>query len=252
MANKGEYVKPAPIGSNVITTDDVIAAGYDFSYLKMGGMLKVQNATVEGDLTLKGDTAFSIVPLVFSANLSNQALDVGADATFTVQVAGGIAPYSYEWFYATKSADYPVAGVKISTADNATADTASLVVSDTTLDSTGVYYAVVRDSADNVLVSAPGVLTVSPVALAFTTNLATTKSVATGASLDLAVAVEGGETPYAYVWKKGGVVIAGKTTASVVINATAASGDAGTYTCEVTDAAGTKITSASCVVTVTA
>ena len=45
MATVGTYVKPAPIGSAVVTTDDVIAQGYDFLYLKMGGMLKVQVAT---------------------------------------------------------------------------------------------------------------------------------------------------------------------------------------------------------------
>lgn len=84
----------------------------------------------------------------------------------------------------------------------------------------------------------------------FTTNLAATKSVATGASLDLSVVVADGVSPYTYVWKKGGVVISGKTTATVNITATAASGDAGSYTCEVTDNAGTKITSTACVVTV--
>lgn len=88
--------------------------------------------------------------------------------------------------------------------------------------------------------------------LAFTTNLSSTLSVATGAALNLTVVATGGKTPYTYVWKKGGTVISGKTTASITVAAAAASGDAATYTCEVTDAIGTKITSVSCVVTVTA
>lgn len=249
MATKGEYVKPAPIGSNVITTDDVIAAGHDFVYLKMGGMLKVQGATVEDDLTVKGDTPFSIVPLVFSTNLANQAVNEGANATFTVAVSGGIAPYTYEWFYAVQTADYPVAGVKIDPSKNATARTASLVNSAVTQESAGVYYAVVRDSADNVLVSAPSMLTVSEVPLAFTTNLTATKTVATGAALNMPVVVTGGKTPYAYVWKKDGTVVSGQTSATFN-KASAVSGDAGVYTCEVTDAGGTKITSTSCTVTV--
>ena len=33
MATNGVYVKPNPIGSGVVTTDDVIAQGYDFLYL---------------------------------------------------------------------------------------------------------------------------------------------------------------------------------------------------------------------------
>ena len=63
----------------------------------------------------------------------------------------------------------------------------------------------------------------------------------------------GGVAPRQYVWKKGGTVIAGKTTPSISVTATAAAGDAATYTCEVTDSATptpTKITSKSCVVTV--
>lgn len=80
--------------------------------------------------------------------------------------------------------------------------------------------------------------------------MAATKSVAVGANLSLSVAVTGGETPYTYVWKKGGVVIADKITAAIQVNATTEAGDAGSYTCEVTDKAGTKITSVACVVTV--
>lgn len=152
MATKGEYVKPAPIGSNVITTDDVIAAGYDFVYLKQGGMLKVQGATVDGDLTVKGDAAFSIVPLAFTTNLANQSVAEGADATFTVAVTGGFGDKSYKWFWN---------GVWIDPAENATAATAALKNSAVTVESAGVYHVEVRDSADNILVSLPSVLTVT-------------------------------------------------------------------------------------------
>ena len=83
--------------------------------------------------------------------------------------------------------------------------------------------------------------------------MATTKTVATGAALNLAVVATGGVGTLHYVWKKGGTVISGKTAASISVTATAAAGDAATYTCEVTDSATptpTKITSKSCVVTV--
>lgn len=76
---------------------------------------------------------------------------------------------------------------------------------------------------------------------------------ATGAPLDLAVVATGGVGTLHYVWKKDGTTIAGKTTASISVTTTAAAGDAATYTCEVTDSATptpTKITSKSCVVTV--
>lgn len=59
---KGVYVKPKPIGHSVITTDDVIAAGYDFVYLKMGGMLKVAKSTVDGDFVVDDTGAKPTVP----------------------------------------------------------------------------------------------------------------------------------------------------------------------------------------------
>ena len=83
--------------------------------------------------------------------------------------------------------------------------------------------------------------------------MATTKTVATGAALNLAVVATGGVGTLHYVWNKGGTVIPGKTAPSISVTATAAAGDAATYTCEVTDSATptpTKITSKSCVVTV--
>lgn len=88
-------------------------------------------------------------------------------------------------------------------------------------------------------------------ALAFTTNLTSTKTVATGAALTMTVAATGGTAPYTYVWKKDGSAVSGQTSATFT-KASAASGDAGSYVCEVTDSATTpaKITSTACVVTV--
>lgn len=100
MATKGVYKKPAPIGAGVVTTDDVIAQGYDFVYLKMGGMLKVQENTVETDLTIKGDTAYEPpVPLSFSTDLAaTKSVATGAQLTLTVAAANGFGDYSYQWY----------------------------------------------------------------------------------------------------------------------------------------------------------
>lgn len=100
MATVGVYKKPAPIGSTVVTTDDVIAQGYDFVYLKMGGMLKVQETTVETDLTIKGDTAYEPpVPLSFSTDLAaTKSVATGAALTLTVAAANGFGDYSYQWY----------------------------------------------------------------------------------------------------------------------------------------------------------
>lgn len=88
-------------------------------------------------------------------------------------------------------------------------------------------------------------------ALAFATDLPTTKSVATGSALSMTVAVEGGASPYTYVWKKDGSTVSGQTTATFN-KASAASGDAGVYTCEVTDSSlpSQTVTSTACTVTV--
>lgn len=87
-------------------------------------------------------------------------------------------------------------------------------------------------------------------ALAFSTNLPATKSVATGAALALTVAVTGGIKPYNYAWSQDGKT-RGTNAASFNVTAAAAS-DAGKYKCVVTDAAGKTITSAECMVTATA
>ncbi|BBT71270.1 phage tail tube protein [Klebsiella sp. WP8-S18-ESBL-06] len=85
--------------------------------------------------------------------------------------------------------------------------------------------------------------------LAFLSNLPATMDVAAGDALDLAVVMQGGSAPYAYVWKKGTTALSGKTASALNIPSVAA-GDAGEYACEVTDATGTTMTSAKCTVTV--
>lgn len=89
--------------------------------------------------------------------------------------------------------------------------------------------------------------------LILTTDLPATKSVATGATLTLGPVVPaGGTAPYSYVWKKGSTVISGATS-DTYTKATAAAGDAGTYTVTVTDSSTVpdEVVSTPCVVTVT-
>ena len=86
-------------------------------------------------------------------------------------------------------------------------------------------------------------------ALAFTTNLAATKSVAVAAALSLPVVVTGGVPSYTYKWYKDGTLVSGQTGATFTV-ASAAAGDAGKYKVVVTDAGGRTITSVECTVTV--
>ncbi|MCK6678248.1 immunoglobulin domain-containing protein [Enterobacter asburiae] len=87
--------------------------------------------------------------------------------------------------------------------------------------------------------------------LVFDTDLQPTLGVTAGSALAMAVAASGGVLPYTYKWKKGSAVISGQETATFN-KASAVAGDAGTYTCEVTDSGTPEqvITSATCTVTV--
>lgn len=179
-----------PIGSNVITTDDVIDAGYDFAYLKMGGMLKVQNGTVEDDLTLKGDTAFNIVPMAFTTSPAGSTVAPGGSISATVAVSGGLAPYTYQWFRSVTSDTYPttVTSTEIDASKNASAKTATLTIADATEDDAGNYWVRVKDSADNVIASGDAPVKVgeaSTVAVTGVTVSPATSTVAVGATRQL-------------------------------------------------------------------
>lgn len=84
----------------------------------------------------------------------------------------------------------------------------------------------------------------------FSTALPATKSVATGATLTLTVAVAGGAQPYKVQWYKDGNAIAGAT-ALTYTKASAAAVDAGVYKVVVNDDYGNIISGAT-TVTVTA
>nr|UVX89094.1 MAG: hypothetical protein [Bacteriophage sp.] len=94
------------IGNGVVTTDEVIKQGYDFVGLKMAGMLKVQEDTVEQDLTIKGADKYlppgTVLPLVFTQDTPDKIwVAAGQAVNMEVVVSGGVAPYSYQWKKAT-------------------------------------------------------------------------------------------------------------------------------------------------------
>ena len=85
--------------------------------------------------------------------------------------------------------------------------------------------------------------------LSFAADLPASQTVASGSALTMSVVVQGGTEPYTYVWKKGSSTVSGQTSATFN-KASAVSGDAGVYSCVVTDADGTVITSSDCTVTI--
>lgn len=149
MATVGTYVKPKPIGHSVITTDDVIAAGYDFVYLKMGGMLKVQGQQVNSDLTVGMGAAYlPPADLAFIGNLPATASVVaGENHTMLVNVNQGHGVISFAWY----KDDVLIPNEVIE----------YLTIIDAESSDAGVYHVVVSDSKGPSITSVKQTLTVS-------------------------------------------------------------------------------------------
>jgi hypothetical protein len=165
---------------------------------------------------------------------------LGGSASFSV-VAGGTGPFSYQWFRngalinGATSATYTINPVSAS-------DAASYSVSIT--GPTGT----TKTAPVSLVINTPVSITTQPAA----------QAVGAGNSFSLAVGVAG-TPPFTYQWSKDGIAISGATGASYTVTAAASSGtgsagfgttgDAGSYTVFVTNAAGTA-TSAPATVTV--
>lgn len=176
-------------------------------------------------------------PLPYQYRLNSENLPVQ-----NVAVKGGVPPYAYQWRRGT--------GQNIGT-NSPTLDQAV----DATFPANGNYSisCVVTDSAT----PAPNTITSNARAIsiynlpAFATQPPTTLSVAAGAALTINTAPAAtSKPPRTYKWFKDGVEVPGQT-AAVFSKAAAVAGDAGSYTCRVTDANGKTATSTACAVTIT-
>jgi subtilisin-like proprotein convertase family protein len=164
-----------------------------------------------------------------TAHAASASVATGQAATFSIAV-NGTAPFTYQW-YKNGAA---IAGAISSTYQISSMQTANA----------GVYSALISNSAGSTtsdsatisLASAP-VLTTQPVS----------QTATAGTSVTFTAGASGAPAP-TYQWQKGGVNISGATGTSYVI-ASAAAGDASTYTVVATNSAGS-VTSAGAVLTV--
>jgi len=184
-----------------------------------------------------GSVTSAVATLIVQSTPSITAQPLSANATagsgvsFSV-VATGTSPLSYQW---------QKGGTAIAGATAASYSIASVQASDA-----GSYTVRVTNPVGSV-VSNAATLTV------FTTPAITTQpqaiSVTSGSNATFSV-VAGGSTPLGYQWQKGGVSIAGATSASFTITS-AQTSDAGNFTVVVSNSLGS-VTSSVATLTVTA
>ena len=161
-----------------------------------------------------------------STQPSNVTVTAGNSATFSV-TATGTAPLTYQW---------KKAGTSISGATSASYTIASAQASDA-----GSYTCLVTNSAGSVESSAATLTVNSNVVAPTITANPSNVTVTAGASASFSVTASG-TAPLSYQWQKGGSAISGATASSYAIAATQ-SGDAGTYTCVVSNSAGSATSS---------
>src|SRR5208283_214694 len=164
-----------------------------------------------------------------SAQACTGTVVVGQSVTFSV-TADGTAPFSYQWYKNS---------AMISGATAATYSISSVQTTDA-----GTYYAIVSNSAGSTT-SDTAVLTVT--AAPVITTQPASQTVLTGASVTFTAGASGTPAP-TYQWQFNGTAISGATSASYTI-ASAAVGNAGTYTVVATNCAGSA-TSTGAVLTV--
>jgi pectate lyase/pectin methylesterase-like acyl-CoA thioesterase len=163
----------------------------------------------------------NLAPPVITMQPQSQTILVGDPVEFTV-AAGGSAPFAYQW----RKNGAAIAG----------ATGPSVRIPSVQLGDAGTYTVVVSNGA-GAAVSDPATLivTTSPVPPTITLQPASTTVVA-GSAVQFTVRAAG-TPPLSYQWRKDDIVIANATSAAFAI-ASAGEADAGSYTVNVTNAAG--------------
>nr|WP_165480987.1 immunoglobulin domain-containing protein [Legionella tucsonensis] len=192
------------------------------------GDYTVDVSNLEGTVTSSTAvlTVNSAIPPSITTQPVSQTVTEGQSVTFSV-TATGTAPLSYQW----KKDGVAIAG----------ATTASYNIPSVALADAGNYTVDVSNSAGTVI-SSTAVLTVNSVIPPSITTQPISQTVTVGQSVTFSVTATG-TAPLSYQWKKNGVAIAGATTASYNIPSVALA-DAGNYTVDVSNSAGTVISSA--------
>ncbi len=184
-------------------------------------------------LIVDGSAPVGTPPSIIS-NPSSLSVLVGAPASFSV-AATGTTPFTYQWRKGTT----PIPG----------ATSATYTIPNAQLSDAGSFDCVVTNSLGSATSSA-ATLTVNAGAVAPTITVQpANQSISAGSGTSFSVTATG-TAPLSYQWRKNGTNITGATSATYTI-ASAALGDAGSYSVVVTNSAGSA-TSNAATLTVTA
>jgi hypothetical protein len=168
-------------------------------------------------------------PPVISIQPMRQSISLGSNATFTV-VATGTSPLSYAWRF--NDVPIPDAGA------------ASLIITNVSADDAGEYSVQVTNGVGSALSTSATLTVVEPPII---TSPPLAQTVAAGSNATFSVTATG-TAPLEYQWLFGGAAIAGATN-SAYTQQNAQGGNAGGYSVQVRNAAGS-VTSATATLTV--
>lgn len=167
-------------------------------------------------------TAAAAAVPVITAQPTNQTVTVGANVTLSVTASGNPTP-SYQW----RKDGVNIAGATFT----------SYSLNNVQPADAGSYMVVVSNGAGAVS-SDPAVLTVNPVPFAPTITLQPVSQVVSETGTVTFTTTASGFPVPTFQWKKGGVIIAGATGSSYMINPVHLA-DAGNYSVDATNSAGT-------------
>jgi hypothetical protein len=217
-----------------VGADDVIQFDAVNFYLKQGttASTKMADSWNIGHVKIDLTTGSAAVAPAITTQPAGQSVAAGDSATFTV-VATGTDPLSYQW--------------KKDGTDLAGATAATLSLSNVSLADNGDYTVTITNSAGAVVSDAATLLVTETVLAPSITTSPASQAANLGGAATFTVAATGTQ-PFTYRWFKDNALIAGAADATYALNPVAAT-DAGVYTVEVTNAAGS-VTSAGATLTV--